>query len=165
MSGRKHAMSSSDWSTVINLAAGRHAQFSSGQALCQLQLPWQLQTFHLPRQKPFVTMESFGSPLLRFAHLGPFSKDQLRRTINFCTGFTSWQFGFLAGVIRVFQETSICQQLLTGHPAGLNPPSTGTWTLRRRRIKFSIFTCMDICAPEKWHLLSMRNQAAWKIQC
>lgn len=76
--------------------------------------------------RAFVAMEGFVSLLLRFAHLGPFSKDQLRRTINFCTCFTSWQFGFLAGVIRVFQETSICQQLLTGHSAGLNPSSTGT---------------------------------------
>lgn len=142
---------------VVSLAAGRDAQFSSVQAL------WQLQTAHLPRQKPSVAMEGFGSPLLRFAHLGPLSKDQLRRTINFCTCFTSWQFGFLAGVIRVFQETSIRQQLLAGHSAGLNPSSTGAWTLRRRRIKHSIYTCMDTCALEKWHLLSMKDQAAWKI--
>lgn len=96
--------------------------------------------------RAFVAMEGFSSPLLRFTHLGPFSKDQLRRTINFCTCFTSWQFGFLAGAIRVFQETSICQQLLAGHSAGLNPSSTGTWTLRRGRIKYSIYTCMDTCA-------------------
>lgn len=139
---------------LISLVAGRDAQFSSVQALWKLQLPWQ---FTAPNSsftqaeisRAFVGMEGFGSPSLRFAHLGPFSKDQLRRTINFCTCFASWQFGLLAGVIRVLQETSIRQQLLAGHSAGLNPSSTSTWTLRRRRIKHSIYTCMDICALEK----------------
>lgn len=91
-----------------------------------------------------VAIEGFGSALLGPAHLGPFTYNQLRRTVHFCTWFRSGQFGFPAGVIRVFQETSICQQLLTVHFAGLNPSSTSTGTLRRK--EHNMYTCAHICA-------------------
>lgn len=133
----------------MGLAAGRDSLVQT-RALPNLQLPCefispnilftQVEIF-----KAHAAMEGFGSPLLGAAYLGPFSYNQLRRTINFCTRFTGWQFRSLAGVIRVFQETPICQQLPAVHLAGLSPPSTSTWTLRGRR-EHSMYTCMDICA-------------------
>lgn len=77
-----------------------------------------------------VAIEGFRAlpppALLGATHLGPFSYNELRRTVNFCTWFSSWQFRFLAGVVGEFQKASVCQQLLTVHFAGLDPSSTST---------------------------------------